>query len=126
MVQRNDTLTGNIGDNVLDGLAGQNTLAGGMGKDIFVVWGPYLTGRPVTEQTDTISDFELPSLDGVLVDVIHLRGFSADAKAEDDDTAPTAIVIGGQRIILTDIAEDDVDDIIGDDGRGSRFMIFTD
>ena len=82
--------------------------------------------RPATGQTDAIQDFELPGLDGVLVDVIHLRGFASDPKAEDDDADADAIVIGGQRITLTGITEDQIDDIIGHDGRGSKFMIFMD
>ena len=123
-------LTGNDGPNVLDGMAGNNTLTGALGDDIFVVWGSYNTERPSGEM-DTIADFEKPGIDGVVKDVIHLRGFSADAMTEDDDDQATHLVIKDgdniHRIVFSaDVSEDDIDSMVGS-GRGDgRLVIFVD
>lgn len=127
-----DSLTGNSGDNVLDGCKGNNTLRGDppnaetTGKDIFVVW---MRGNGM----DTIRDFQLPGADGVVVDVIHLRGFKAESMAEDVDGQAGAGQIriktgtAAQIIDLGDeIADDDIDTMVGADGRGSRLLIFVD
>lgn len=129
-----ENLTGNSKDNVLDGGQGSNTLQGDpspstAGNDIFVVW---KRSEEKSTETDTINDFQKPGLDGEVKDVIHLKGFSAKAMAEDDDDNEKNLVIKDGSVTQTitfgkgsSVAGDDIDEMVGD-GRGSNLLIFMD
>ena len=127
-----DDLTGDTGDNVLDGLAGSNTLQGDpenattTGNDTFVIW-------KRDRGADTISDFEVRGADGQVRDVIHLRGFSANSIATLADTGSVINVsTDGETAIQNIITLTGVDRgvlgvMIGANGRGdSELMIFVD
>ena len=130
------SLTGNDGDNVLDGKLGSNTLRGDpdndgndvSGSDTFIVWVPKDTA------VDTISDFQLPRAgeSGVVDRIIVKQRPETEGtpKASDPDgtdgifTITTGSVSQTIALGVNFNEDDEIDDIIGDDGTGSLFLIF--
>ena len=126
-----DNLTGDDGDNVLDGKGGSNTLVGDppndnndvTGKDTFIVWVPKL------DATDTISDFQLKgTVDRIVVKKLPNTEGTPEASDPTGNDSTFTITTGGvsQTVVLTDVAptDDEMDAIIGTDGKGSSFLIF--
>ena len=125
-------MTGNAGDNVLDGESGANTLVGdpvgeddrARGEDTFVVW-----IRPTG--VDTISDFQFsPAGTTTVIDKIVVKRMAdveGESTAEDTENAGEISITTGsitQTITVTDADDDTIDAIIGTTGKGSVYLDF--
>ncbi len=127
------TLTGNAGDNVLDGESGTNILVGDpagdddrpRGEDTFVVW---IRNGGV----DTISDFQFsPAGTTTVIDKIVVKRMAdveGESTAEDVDgeEGEISITTGSrtQTITVTGADDDTIDAIIGTTGKGSVYLEF--
>ena len=135
------TLTGNGGDNVLDGGIGTNTLTGDSaaavtaettGKDTFVIWVRH-GGDTVI---DTISDFQFPDQGSSdLIDKIvvkRMANIEGESTAEAvTETAGLIIIRTGalvQRVQLTGRSVANAKLLTGqgdnDSGKGSKYLMF--
>ena len=127
------TLTGNTGDNVLDGESDANTLVGDpagdddrpRGEDTFVVW--IRSGGE-----DTISDFQFsPAGTTTVIDKILVKRMAdveGESTAEDVEGEEDQISIKTgsrtQTITVTGADDDTIDAIIGATGKGSAYLEF--
>ena len=131
-----DNLTGTVGDNVIDGKGGSNTLVGDpstaadaeRGNDTFVVW--IRSGGE-----DTISDFQFPVGSSTPIDKIVVKRMPTVEGESKASVATTdgqfTITTGGisQTVTLTGITASQRTVIIGDtngdgSGTGSAYLIF--